>query len=151
MSAEAKLKILEEARQPNTTVAEVLRRHQLDATTLYRWEREAKAGMLAALGEKPKTSDALARENARLRAELDKKSRIIAEVVEENLAHDGNNTCSQTLWRAKAPPPRYFHCPGVPQKGGAKRGRFLAGSPDPPSQPNAACARITDQRTRTSS
>ena len=64
----------------------MLRRHQLDATTFYRWEREAKAGMLAALGEKPKTSDALARENERLRAELDKKSRIIAEVVEENLA-----------------------------------------------------------------
>jgi transposase len=85
MAAE-KLKILEEARQPNTTVAEVLRRHQLDATTFYRWEREAKAGMLAALGEKPRTSDALARENERLRAELDKKSRIIAEVVEENLA-----------------------------------------------------------------
>jgi hypothetical protein len=42
--------------------------------------------MLAALGEKPKTSDALTRENERLRAELDKKSRIIAEVVEENLA-----------------------------------------------------------------
>jgi transposase-like protein len=86
LSAEAKLKILEEARQPNTTVAEVLRRYQLDATTFYRWEREAKAGMLAALGEKPKTSDALARENERLHAELDKKSRIIAEVVEENLA-----------------------------------------------------------------
>ena len=86
LSADAKLKILEEARQPNTTVAEVLRRHQLDATTFYRWEREAKAGMLAALGEKPKTSDALTRENERLRAELDKKSRIIAEVVEENLA-----------------------------------------------------------------
>ena len=86
LSADAKLKILEEARQPNTTVAEVLRRHQLDATTFYRWEREAKAGMLAALGEKPKTSDALARENERMRAELDKKSRIIAEVVEENLA-----------------------------------------------------------------
>jgi transposase len=86
LSAEVKVKILEEARQPNTTVAEVLRRHQLDATTFYRWEREAKAGMLAALGEKPKTSDGLARENERLRAELDKKSRIIAEVVEENLA-----------------------------------------------------------------
>ena len=43
-SAAEKLKILEEARQPQTTVAEVLRRHQLDATTFYRWEREAKAG-----------------------------------------------------------------------------------------------------------
>jgi transposase len=86
LSAEEKLKVLEEARQPSTTVAEVLRRHQLDATTFYRWEREAKAGMLAALGEKARRSDGLARENERLRAELDKKSRIIAEVVEENLA-----------------------------------------------------------------
>ena len=49
LTAEAKVKILEEARQPNTTVAEVLRRHQLDAASFYRWERDAKAGMLEAL------------------------------------------------------------------------------------------------------
>ena len=86
-SAEQKLQILEEARAPNTTVAEVLRRHQLDATTFYRWEREAKAAMLAALGEKPRaTADAQAREIERLKADVEKKSRIIAEVVEENLA-----------------------------------------------------------------
>jgi transposase len=85
-SAEAKLQILEEARAPNTTVAEVLRRHQLDATTFYRWEREAKAAMLAALGEKPRTPDAQEREIERLKAEVEKKSRIIAEVVKENLA-----------------------------------------------------------------
>ena len=85
-SAEAKLKILEEARQPNTTVAEVLRRHQLDATTFYRWERDAKQGMREALGDKPRRGDALERENQRLRAELEKKDRVIAEVVEENLA-----------------------------------------------------------------
>lgn len=56
-SAAEKVKILEEGRAPGTTVAEVLRRHQLDAATFYRWEREAKAGMLEALGEKllPKT------------------------------------------------------------------------------------------------
>lgn len=51
LSAETKLKILEEARQQQTTVAEVLRRHQLDAATFYRWEREAKAAMLAALSD----------------------------------------------------------------------------------------------------
>ena len=33
-TAEQKLRILEEARQPNTTVAEVLRRHGVDAATL---------------------------------------------------------------------------------------------------------------------
>lgn len=85
-TAAEKVKILEEGRAPGTTVAEVLRRHQLDAATFYRWEREAKAGMLEALGDKPRTSDAAEREMARLRALLDQKDRIIAEVVEENLA-----------------------------------------------------------------
>ncbi|MEO6446310.1 MAG: transposase [Gemmatimonadaceae bacterium] len=86
LSAGEKVKILEEGRAPGTTVAEVLRRHQRDAATFYRWERQAKAGMLEALGDTPRTSDAAARENARLRAALDQKERIIAEVVEENLA-----------------------------------------------------------------
>ena len=67
-------------------MAEVLRRHQLDAATFYRWERDAKAAMLEALGDRPRMGDALAREHARLRAALDQKDRIIAEVVEENLA-----------------------------------------------------------------
>jgi transposase-like protein len=44
-TAEEKLRILEESRQPKTTVAEVLRRHGLDAATFYRWERLADAGM----------------------------------------------------------------------------------------------------------
>lgn len=52
-TAEEMLRILEEARQPQTTVAEVLRRHGLDATTFYRWERLAKAGMREALAERP--------------------------------------------------------------------------------------------------
>ena len=86
LSAEDKLKILEEARQPKTTVAEVLRRHQLDATTFYRWEREAKAAMLAALGEQRRTrADDKDLAIARLQHELERKRRIIAEVVEENL------------------------------------------------------------------
>jgi transposase len=90
LSAEKKLKILEEARQPNTTVAEVLRRHQLDATTFYRWEREAKAAMLSALGERPRArEDDKDREIERLKRDVEKKSRIIAEVVEENLALKG--------------------------------------------------------------
>lgn len=87
LSAAEKAKILEEARQPQTTVAEVLRRHQLDATTFYRWERDAKAGILEALGEKPRgRGDDKDREIDRLTRELERKSRIIAEVVEENLA-----------------------------------------------------------------
>ena len=87
LSAEEKVKILEEARQPQTTVAEVLRRYQLDATTFYRWEREAKAATLAALGDRPRgRADRQEQEIERLKREVEKKSRIIAEVVEENLA-----------------------------------------------------------------
>lgn len=84
-TAEQKLRILEEARQPNTTVAEVLRRHRVDAATYYRWERVAKAGMREALGERRRNGKAAEREVERLRDELDQKRRIIAEVVEENL------------------------------------------------------------------
>lgn len=85
-TVEDKLRIMEEARQPGTTVAEVLRRHQLDATTYYRWERQAKEGMREALkGQVRRNGKASEREIERLKAELEKKSRIIAEVVEENL------------------------------------------------------------------
>jgi transposase len=85
-TAEEKVRILEEARQPATTVAEVLRRHQVDATTFYRWEREAKAAMLAALGDRRRArADDKDHEIERLQREVERKSRIIAEVVEENL------------------------------------------------------------------
>lgn len=84
-TVEEKLKILEEARQPSTTVAEVLRRHGLDAATYYRWERVAKAGMREALADRPRVRKGAEREVERLRSELEQKRRIIAEVVEENL------------------------------------------------------------------
>ena len=80
------MRILEEARQPNTTVAEVVRRHQVDPATFYRWEKRAKEGMREALqGRRPRNGKAVQREIERLEAELDKKRGIIAEVVEENL------------------------------------------------------------------
>jgi transposase-like protein len=91
-SGEQKLAILEEARRPGVVVAEVLRRHQLDAATFYQWEAAARAAMREALGGKPRGGAALRdqeRELARLRAELEKKRQIIAEVVEENLALKG--------------------------------------------------------------
>lgn len=86
-SADQKLKILEEARQPSTTVAEVLRRHQLDAATFYRWEQQAKDGAREALARDRRRTEAMAHEQEidRLRADLAKKSRVIAEVIEENL------------------------------------------------------------------
>ena len=92
-SGEQKLAILEEARRPGVVVAEVLRRHQLDAATFYHWEAEARAAMRDALGGKPRGGQAALRDKereiARLQAELEKKRQIIAEVVEENLALKG--------------------------------------------------------------
>lgn len=84
-TVEEKLRILEEAREPGTTVAEVLRRHQVDGTTYYRWERQASEGMREALKGKRRGRGTKDREIERLREEVQKKSRIIAEVVEENL------------------------------------------------------------------
>jgi transposase-like protein len=67
LPTEEKLKLLEEVLHSNTTVSEVLRRHQLDAATFCRWEREANAGMLEALqggrrgrSERAKLEDATA-------------------------------------------------------------------------------------------
>ena len=83
---EQKMKILEEARQPGTTVAEVLRRHQVDGTAFYRWEKQAKEALREAFsGTRRRGADAKDDEIERLRAELSRKSRVIAEVVEENL------------------------------------------------------------------
>lgn len=84
-TVEEKLEILEEARQANTTVAEVCRRHGIDGTTFYRWEKRAKEGMREALRGERRGRGATERENERLRRELERKRRIIAEVVEENL------------------------------------------------------------------
>lgn len=85
-TVEEKLRILEEARQPETTVAEVCRRHGIDGTTFYRWEKRAKEGMREALsGRRRRNGRAQDREIERLRRELEQKRRVIAEVVEENL------------------------------------------------------------------
>ena len=85
-TVEEKVRILEEARAPDTTVAEVLRRHQVDQTTFYRWERQAKEGAREALaGRRARNGKAADREIERLEQDLEKKRRIIAEVVGENL------------------------------------------------------------------
>ena len=80
-----KLEILEEARAPGSTVAEVLRRHGVDGTTFYRWEKQAREGMREALNGRLRDRGAKDREIERLKRDLRKKREIIAEVVEENL------------------------------------------------------------------
>ena len=88
-----KLKILQEARQPRTTVAEVLCRHQVDPTTCYRWEQQAKDAIREALSRDRRRTETADKEHdiEQLRAGFTKKSRIIAEVVEENLDLKNNS------------------------------------------------------------
>ena len=82
-TADEKLRILDEARQPNTTVAEVLRRHQLDAQTFYRWEKRAREGMREALsGRKRRNGKELDHEVERFHISI-QLGEIV--VVEENL------------------------------------------------------------------
>ena len=85
-SADEKLKIIEEARAPGTTVAAVLRQYQVDAPSFYKWERDAKAGAREALSGRRRTKvDRRDEEIERLKAELTRKRELIAEIAEENL------------------------------------------------------------------
>jgi transposase-like protein len=78
-----KLQILEEARQPGVTVAEVCRRHQVASSVYYRWEAQMRAGAKEGLSEKPgKGESAALAEVSRLRAELSRKNTVIAELTE---------------------------------------------------------------------
>lgn len=86
LSPDEKLKIIEEARAPGATVAEVLRRYQVDAPSFYKWERDAKAGAREALKGKQRSKvDRRDEEIERLKAELARKRELIAEIAEENL------------------------------------------------------------------
>jgi transposase-like protein len=49
MSAEEKLRVVEEGRQSGATMSEVCRRHQVDHAQFYRWERLTRQGALEAL------------------------------------------------------------------------------------------------------
>jgi transposase len=87
LSADEKLKIIDEARAPGTTVAAVLRRHQVDAASFYKWERDARAAARDALNGKRRSKvDSRDEEIERLKAELARKRELIAEIAEENLA-----------------------------------------------------------------
>ena len=86
-SPDEKLKIIEEARAPGTTVAAVLRHYQIDAPSFYKWEHDARAGAREALNGKRRTKvDRRDEEIERLKAELTRKRELIAEIAEENLS-----------------------------------------------------------------
>ncbi|MCL0060106.1 transposase [Dehalococcoidia bacterium] len=84
LSAEEKLRVVEEGRQSGASISEVCRRHQIAHTQFYRWERLARQGALEALrngarkARNGKREEQLLAEIARLRA-------VVAELTAENL------------------------------------------------------------------
>jgi transposase len=46
-----KLRIVEQSQQPNTSVAQVARLHDVNPNTVYRWRHEAKAGNISTTPE----------------------------------------------------------------------------------------------------
>ena len=84
LSAEEKLKVVEEGRLSGATISEVCRRRQVDHAQFYRWERLARQGALEALrngarkSKNGKHEEWLMNEVNRLRA-------VVAELIAENL------------------------------------------------------------------
>jgi len=84
LSAEEKLKVVEEGRQSGATISEVCRRHQVDHAQFYRWERLARQGALEALrngSRKSKNS----KHEAWLMTEVNRLRAVVAEIIAENL------------------------------------------------------------------
>lgn len=84
LSAEEKLRILEEGRGAGTTISEVCRRHQIAHTQFYRWERVAKQAALEALRNGARGAKNGKREEW-LISELNRLRTVVAELIAENL------------------------------------------------------------------
>lgn len=83
-TAEEKFKILEEARQPGASVAEVCRRYQIVSSLFYKWESEARKGALEALNNKKRRANGKDRET-KLEDKINRMRAVISEITEENL------------------------------------------------------------------
>ena len=83
-TAEEKFKILEEARQPGASVAEVCRRYQIVSSLFYKWESEARKGALEALNSKKRRTNGKNRETE-LEDKINRMRAVISEITEENL------------------------------------------------------------------
>ena len=82
-SAGEKYRIIEEARQPGVSTAEVCRRHGIAASVFYRWEAQMREGAKEGLADKRgRKEKAAAAEIERLQAELARKNDVIAELTE---------------------------------------------------------------------
>lgn len=83
-TAEAKLQIIEEARQTPQTVSEVCRRHGVAPGQFYAWEKEARQGALKALREGRRGRKSSSRE-VELETEITRLRAVVSELSAENL------------------------------------------------------------------
>lgn len=84
LSAEEKLKVVEEGRQSGATISEVCRRHQVDHAQFYRWERLARQGALEMLRNGARKSKNGKHEEW-LMSEVNRLRAVVAELITENL------------------------------------------------------------------
>ena len=84
-TAEAKLKIVQEARQGHVPVSQVCAKYDISPTLFYQWERAAAAGARTALQAQPRGRKRLRPAEEELLAELARLREIIAELSSENL------------------------------------------------------------------
>jgi len=84
LSAEEKLRVVEEGRQSGATISEVCRRHQVDHAQFYRWERIARQGALEALRNGARKSKNGKHEEW-LMGEVNRLRVVVAELIAENL------------------------------------------------------------------
>ncbi len=84
LSAEEKLRVVEEGRQSAGTISKVCRRHQFDHAQFYRWERLARQGALEALRNGAKKSKNGKHEEW-LVSEVNRMRGVVAELTAENL------------------------------------------------------------------
>lgn len=85
VSAQLKPQILEEARQPNTAIAEVCRRHQISAAQFYTWHKAVQQAALQALVPKPRGRDSSQQREERLQVKIQRLRATISEITAENL------------------------------------------------------------------
>ena len=87
LTTKKKLRILDEAQQPDVQIAELCRRHGIGTSQFYTWREQARQGAKAALNQpagrkgQSKTDAAI----ERLLAERDRLRAVVAEITAENL------------------------------------------------------------------
>ena len=83
-TAQEKYQILEEARQPGASIAEICRRHQMAASLYYKWEKAAKQAVMEALNGQKRRKKGVTEEQE-LKEKITQLRMVISEITEENL------------------------------------------------------------------